>query len=344
MAKNMPDPNRAKEAQEWVEKVIGKKFGNFFEEIRDGVALCELVNKIKPGTCQKYKPSSVAFVCRTNIEIYLGGCKKLGVPETDRFESRDLYDKQRLDAVVANIYALSAAARNEPAFKGPYIGVKYADKNVRNFSQEVLNKSKSAVPLWNQGDKEMKQENIDAYGIIKGKDMDKHSGVQSAWEKGSLAQDLSSGHDSHGIVVVKNLEKHSGVQSAWEKGSLANDISSQHDSHGIVVVKGLEKHSGVQSKWEKGSLQNDIASQHDSHGIVVVKGLDKHSGVQSKWEKGSLQNDVSPQHDSHGIVVVKGLDKHSGVQSKWEKGSLEVDPSSKHDSYGVVKQPQHLNK
>jgi hypothetical protein len=302
------DPDREKEAKGWIETVLEKKLsGSLMDALKDGVLLCELANAIQPNTCSKYKSSSVAFVCRQNIEIYLNGCEKLGVPKTDRFESRDLFDAQRPKAVVDNIFALSAASRNISSFKGPYIGVKYAEKNERNFSDEVLAKSKSAVPMWNQGDKEHKTENIDAYGIVKGKDMDKHTGALSK----------------------------------WEQGALQNDTASQHDTYGIVKVKGMDKHSGAQSKWDQGSLATDTASQHDSYGIVKVKGADRHSGVQGKWEQGSLANDTSSQHDSYGIVKVKGTDRHSGVQSKWEEGSIPTDTSSKHDSYGVVKNPQN---
>jgi len=309
------DADRAKEAQEWVEAVLKMKFRDFFEEIKDGATLCKLINAIKPGTIAEnkvQKNSKVAFHCRANIQLYIEGCAKIGIPQSERFETRDLFDGQRLDAVVDNLYALSSISHDvAPNFKGPHIGVKYATKNKRNFTEEQLNKSKSAVPLWNQGDHSIKQTNMDGYGIIK---------------------------------VEKEAQKPSQVQGVWEKGSIAHNLSSGHDSHGIVLVKGLEKHSGTQSVWEKGSIAQDTSSQHDSHGIVLVKNLDKHSGAQSVWEKGSIAQDTSSQHDSHGIVLVKNLDKHSGVQSKWEQGSLETDSSTGHDSYGVVKVPDHLQK
>jgi hypothetical protein len=313
MAQDSSDDNRASEAQKWIETIMGIKFNDFFEEIKDGVILCELCNTIKPGSCPqgKYKKSSVAFVCRTNIQIYLEGCGKIGVPKIDCFETRDLYDGQRLDAVVNNIFALSAASRNIDSFEGPYIGVTYAQKNQRNFTQEQLNKTKSAVPIWNKGDVEQKQKNMDSYGIIK---------------------------------VEKDAQKHSGVQGVWDQGSLQSDTSSKHDSYGIIKNADLTKHTGVQSKWEQGSLQNDTSSKHDSYGIVKNADLTKHSGVQSKWEQGSLQNDTSSKHDSYGIIKNADQTKHSGVQSKWEQGSLETNTSTQHDSYGVIKVPSHLQK
>jgi len=66
------DQDRAGEAKDWIEQVLGQKIkGDFFEAIKDGVLLCEVANKIQPEICKKYKKSDVAFVCRTNIRIYL---------------------------------------------------------------------------------------------------------------------------------------------------------------------------------------------------------------------------------------------------------------------------------
>ncbi|ETO25705.1 hypothetical protein RFI_11431 [Reticulomyxa filosa] len=192
---------------------------------------------------------------------------------------------------------------------------------------KVLAKGKSAVPLWSQGDKENKTENIDAYGIV----FNLIFGFFCKKHCTKMKQ-----HKNYS----KDMDKHSGAQSKWEQGAVQNDTSSQHDTYGIVKVKGMDKHSGAQSKWEQGALQNDTSSQHDSYGIVKVKGMDKHSGAQSKWEQGALRTDTSSQHDSYGIVKVKGTDRHSGVQSKWEEGSLATDTSSKHDSYGIIKNQQ----
>lgn len=54
------DPFRDQEAQEWVEAIIGRKFpgGVAYEDyLRDGTVLCELMNKIKPGSVSKINPS-----------------------------------------------------------------------------------------------------------------------------------------------------------------------------------------------------------------------------------------------------------------------------------------------
>ena len=92
------DAKRMLEAQMWIQSVLEIEIpGNLFEELKDGTVLCDLLNKIKPGTCSKYKPSQIPFVARNNIEIFIKGARQLGVPETDIFETSDLYDKQRYE-------------------------------------------------------------------------------------------------------------------------------------------------------------------------------------------------------------------------------------------------------
>lgn len=310
MAHAGPDKGRIERARKWIASVYGHNInGDLFAALKDGVILCETVNKIKPGTCKKYKSSSVAFVCRQNIEIFIKGAKALGVAQNDCFETRDLYDGQRPDSVIVTIEALSVVSETDFHI-GQGIGAKRASKNVRQFTQEQLNKSKSAVPLWNQGDKH---------------------------------NDTGSKHDSYGIIKNKDVTKHSGVQSTWEKGSIANDTGSKHDSYGIVKNKDVTKHSGVQSTWEKGSIANDTGSQHDSYGIIKNKNVTKHSGVQSTWEKGSIANDTGSSHDSYGIIKNKNQTK-SHFNAKDAKISNNNNTGSQHDSYGVVRQPNHLNK
>merc|ERR1712130_525725 len=68
--KDAVDPKRKMEAQMWIQTVLGTKFdGDLFDELQDGTVLCELLNEIKPGTCNKYKPSKSAWIARNNISI-----------------------------------------------------------------------------------------------------------------------------------------------------------------------------------------------------------------------------------------------------------------------------------
>merc|ERR1712083_991379 len=263
------DGNQVAEVKQWMETIMGETYTDFFEDIRDGVELCKLLNKIKPGLLRrkKFKKSKIVFVARTNIQIFIEGCKKLGIPETDCIETRDLFDQQNLNDVVLNLYAVSAISRKHN-FGGPFIGKKYADKNKREFSAEVLAKSKSSVPQWAKGGIAQKNNNMDGYGIVKtDKSMQKPSQVQSAWQKGANKFETNN-MDGYGIVKTdKDMQKPSQVQGAWQKGGHAVDKSGM-DGYGIVKTdKDMQNPSQVQGVMQQGANANESKGM-DSYGIV----------------------------------------------------------------------------
>lgn len=263
------DDDQVAEVKNWMETVMNETYPDFFADIRDGVELCKLLNVIKPGLIgeKKFKKSTIVFVCRTNIQLFIEGCKKLGIPETDCIETRDLYDQQNLNDVVLNLYAVSAISRKH-GFAGPFIGKQYAEKNKRNFSAEVLAKGKTAVPMMAKGGIAHKQDGMDGYGIVKtDKSMQNPSQEQSAWQKGANAN-ASKRMDGYGIVKTdKDMQNPSQVQGAWQKGANANS-SKGMDSYGIVKTDAdMQNPSQVQGAWQKGAAAVDNKGM-DSYGIV----------------------------------------------------------------------------
>lgn len=68
------NPEQEKEAQEWIEVVLGKKFppGEQFDDvIRDGTVLCEVMNKLQPGAIPKINTSGGQFKMMENINKYV---------------------------------------------------------------------------------------------------------------------------------------------------------------------------------------------------------------------------------------------------------------------------------
>ncbi|XP_078402105.1 LIM domain only protein 7 isoform X3 [Cetorhinus maximus] len=125
------------EAQRWVEVVTGKSFGNkdFRSALEDGVLLCELVNKIKPGVSKKINRLSTPIAGLDNINVFLKGCQKLGLKEAQLFHPGDLQDlssrvtvkreenQRRLKNVLITIYWLGRRAQHEPHYNGPYLNL-----------------------------------------------------------------------------------------------------------------------------------------------------------------------------------------------------------------------------
>lgn len=66
------NPEMEKEAQEWIEAILGKKFppNELFEDVlKDGQVLCELMNKISPGSVSKINSSGGQFKMMENINM-----------------------------------------------------------------------------------------------------------------------------------------------------------------------------------------------------------------------------------------------------------------------------------
>ncbi|XP_048388416.1 LIM domain only protein 7 isoform X4 [Stegostoma tigrinum] len=139
--KEQADPDHVlafRDAQRWLEEVTGKSFGNkdFRSALEDGVLLCELVNKIKPGVTKKINRLSTPIAGLDNINVFLKGCQKLGLKEAQLFHPGDLQDlssrvtvkleenQRRLKNVLITIYWLGRRAQHEPHYNGPYLNLK----------------------------------------------------------------------------------------------------------------------------------------------------------------------------------------------------------------------------
>ena len=69
------DPQRAKEAQQFIEQVLGESFpsSDFQESLKSGVVLCNFLNKLQPGIISKVQTSNLAFKQMENIAAYIEG-------------------------------------------------------------------------------------------------------------------------------------------------------------------------------------------------------------------------------------------------------------------------------
>lgn len=66
------NPEQEREAQEWIESILGKKFppGETFEEVlKDGQVLCHVMNKLSPGAVPKINSAGGQFKMMENINL-----------------------------------------------------------------------------------------------------------------------------------------------------------------------------------------------------------------------------------------------------------------------------------
>lgn len=115
---------------EWIFKLTGDDItaaGGFGPGLKNGQALCRLINAIKPGSIKKIETSAMPFKQMENITAFSKNCRSLGVPEHSVFETCDLYDEKDLGAVIRCLCALSLAVKKTlPSFSGPYLEVTHS--------------------------------------------------------------------------------------------------------------------------------------------------------------------------------------------------------------------------
>ncbi|KAL8420045.1 hypothetical protein RB594_002991 [Gaeumannomyces avenae] len=107
-------PGAAREAREWIEGILGQQLaaGDLLEALKDGVALCKLVNLALPPPGIKFKSSAMPFVQMENISHFLRACQQppLGLQQHDMFLTVDLYESKDPAQVLQCLGAFSRAA------------------------------------------------------------------------------------------------------------------------------------------------------------------------------------------------------------------------------------------
>lgn len=103
------NPEQEAEAQQWMEDVLGAKFppGETYESaLKDGVILCKLMNKIKPGSVPKINTTGASFKMMENINVFQRALKEYGVADIDVFQTVDLWEQKDISQVTMTLFAL----------------------------------------------------------------------------------------------------------------------------------------------------------------------------------------------------------------------------------------------
>ncbi|XP_068228486.1 myophilin-like isoform X3 [Palaemon carinicauda] len=242
---------RAREACDWVESVTGLTLDwptsdglvdqlAFGHALKDGVALCTLMNTLLPKAVPRISTMKAPFKQRENLELFLKGCESYGLKSQDLFQVNDLYENKNLYMVVDCLFALGGLAQKR-SFDGPVIGVKVAMENRRNFSKDKLKESQKIIGLQYGSNKGASQSGMTAYGtgrqIIPGEaqkivstDSHKIIGLQSGSNKGASQAGMTPYGAPRQIIpdeCVKNNKQNR------ERSSLPHSVEDvSHDSLG----------------------------------------------------------------------------------------------------------------
>ncbi|KAI1229652.1 Calponin-1, partial [Lamprotornis superbus] len=178
------DPQHERELRAWIEGTTGRRIGdNFMDGLKDGVILCELINKLQPGsvpkvnepvqnwhkvrgeTPPKRKPgvwggfgaglgrgsdpksgSESLWAQLENIGNFLRAITRYGVKPHDIFEANDLFENTNHTQVQSTLIALASQAKTKGNNVGG-LGVKYAEKQQRRFHPEKLREGRNIIGL-----------------------------------------------------------------------------------------------------------------------------------------------------------------------------------------------------
>jgi len=114
---------KEEQVMDWIEAISGKPVNNFYDDLRDGIVLCELLNAIRPGLIRRVNKRDVAISHRDNLQLYLSACVRIGVPNNSLFTINDLYEQNDLSAVVNHFFALSRRVEILNLIPGPYLEI-----------------------------------------------------------------------------------------------------------------------------------------------------------------------------------------------------------------------------
>ncbi|XP_039570525.1 LIM domain only protein 7 isoform X16 [Passer montanus] len=143
------------EARRWLEAVTRQSFGtgDFRAALENGVLLCDLINKIKPGIVKKINRLPTPIAGLDNINVFLKACENIGLKEAQLFHPGDLQDlsnrvtvkpeetNRRVKNVLITLYWLGRKAQIDPDYNGPYLNLKAFEKLLGQALSKALEES-----------------------------------------------------------------------------------------------------------------------------------------------------------------------------------------------------------
>nr|KAF6348104.1 calponin 1 [Myotis myotis] len=157
------DLQREQELREWIEGVTGRRIGpNFMDGLKDGIILCEFINKLQPGSVKKVNESTQNWHQLENIGNFIKAITKYGVRPHDIFEANDLFENTNYTQVQSTLLALASMAKTKG--NKVNVGVKYAEKQERKFEPEKLREGRNIIGLQMGTNKFASQQGMTAYG------------------------------------------------------------------------------------------------------------------------------------------------------------------------------------
>nr|XP_060640909.1 calponin-2 [Anolis sagrei ordinatus] len=159
------DPQKEAELRIWIENITGREIGPDFQKgLKDGVLLCELMNKLHPGSIRKINRSALNWHQLENLSNFIKATISYGLKPVDLFEANDLYENGNMTQVQVSLLALAGMAKTKGMESGVDIGVKYSERQERSFDDAKLKAGHCVIGLQMGTNKCASQSGMTAYG------------------------------------------------------------------------------------------------------------------------------------------------------------------------------------
>ncbi|XP_019733497.1 calponin-2 [Hippocampus comes] len=159
------DLQKEEELRIWIEDLTGATIGDDFQNsLKSGVILCQLINKLRPGSVKTINHSSLNWHQLENLTNFITAIKAYGLKPHDTFEANDLFENGNKTQLQTTLLALASMAKTNGAQSRVDIGVKYADKQKRTFDEEKLKAGQCVIGLQMGTNKCASQAGMNAYG------------------------------------------------------------------------------------------------------------------------------------------------------------------------------------
>uniref|UniRef100_A0A8I3WIL7 Calponin n=1 Tax=Callithrix jacchus TaxID=9483 RepID=A0A8I3WIL7_CALJA len=159
------DPQKEAELRSWIEGLTGLSVGPDFQKgLKDGIILCTLMNKLQPGSVPKINRSMQNWHQLENLSNFIKAMVSYGINAVDLFEANDLFESGNMTQVQMSLLALAGKAKTKGLQSGVDIGVKYSEKQERNFDDATMKAGQCVIGLQMGTNKCASQSGMTAYG------------------------------------------------------------------------------------------------------------------------------------------------------------------------------------
>ncbi|XP_008290667.1 calponin-2 [Stegastes partitus] len=159
------DAQKEEELRIWIEDITGCSIGPDFQKgLKNGVILCDLINKLQPGSVKKVNQSQLNWHQLENLTNFIKAITAYGLKPHDIFEANDLFESGNMTQVQTTLLALASMAKTKGCQSRVDIGVKYADKQERMFDDEKMRAGQCVIGLQMGTNKCASQKGMNAYG------------------------------------------------------------------------------------------------------------------------------------------------------------------------------------